>query len=633
LNTHIQQINSRTFFEYVAATFTQAEIDQILAPYLDSQKSQLEGPAIDLIILENLSVVERRNTLIMEVIIKHRDPEAAALIANRYARRYIDFVLEQSTTGTNSAIIFLQTEEERLSRKVQESDKRLLDYRLQYNLVSLQDDQNVVVSKLNSLAGALTGAGVARLQMETTLSQIKNAQKEGKPLTEINSIATYGTIPEYLKQLDTLQSNKETLEQKYLERHPKIIAIDQSIASTQKLLSQNIAAAVTEIQSSYDKAVQLEESMEIAVSLAEGQSLELDQVNVRYQTLEDKARNDRALYNKILNSLNEATISQQLENVKVNILDHALVPVLPVEPDMIKSLLMASAFGCFLFIGLPLGLGHLDFRLKASWEIEQFLNQTLLGEVPDLQHVKKENRPHLINQEKEHAACEAFRGLFGQIQLNSHFDYPKVLMLTSTIPGEGKSLISSNLAATFAAHGKRTILLDCDFRRPTLHNYYNKPDDHGMIKWINSGSELGDNVEENKFLGILEIAKNFSFLRAGGNSQSPTEFFDLPAFHDLFKKLRDSYDIVLVDTPPIGVFPDALLLSRMCEELIYVCRFNKANRSQIKRFLEKLTQSEVDVAGVILNGLPGGRSSSYYDYYGYGYSDNKSYRAYYSQKR
>lgn len=113
LNTHIQQIQSRSFFEYVVATFTQAEIDTILTPYLNPKKSQLEAPGIDLVILENLSVVERRNTPIMEVVVRHRDPEAAALIANRYARRYIDFILEQSATGTNSALIFLQKEEKK----------------------------------------------------------------------------------------------------------------------------------------------------------------------------------------------------------------------------------------------------------------------------------------------------------------------------------------------------------------------------------------------------------------------------------------------------------------------------------------------------------------------------------------
>lgn len=633
LNTHIQQIQSRSFFEYVAATFTKAEIDKILTPYLNPKKSPLKAPTIDLIILENLFVVERRNTPIMEVIIRHRDPEAAELIANRYGRRYIDFNLDQSAKGTNSALIFLQTEEERLRRKVQESEQALLDYRLQHNLVSLPDNQNVTVSQVNSLGEALTSARVARIAIETTLSQIQEAKQKGEDLTKFKSIASYGTIPDYLNQLDTLQATREALEQKYLERHPKMIANTQNIASTKKLLSENVTAAITKLKSSYEEAKQHEESMQAALSLAEADSLDLDQVAVHYKTLQDRAANDRDLYTTILGRLNEITISQQLDNVKINILDRAFVPLRPVEPDMIKSLLMAGAFGCFLFIGLPLGLGHLDSRLKASWEIEQFLNQTLLGEIPDIQHVKKEDRPHLINQEKEHAACEAFRGLFGQIQLNSHFDYPKVMMLTSTIPGEGKSLVSSNLAATFASHGKKTILLDCDFRRPTLHNYYNKPLDHGMIKWINSGSELGDNLEENKFLGILEIAKNFSFLRAGGESQSPTEFFDLPAFHDLFKKLRENYDIVLIDTPPVGVFPDALLLSRMCEEMIYVCRFNKANRSQIKKFLERLSKSEVDIAGIVLNGLPGGRSSSYYDYYGYGYSDNKSYRAYYSQKR
>jgi capsular exopolysaccharide synthesis family protein len=286
-----------------------------------------------------------------------------------------------------------------------------------------------------------------------------------------------------------------------------------------------------------------------------------------------------------------------------------------------------------LFLVVPLAFGLSDSRLKAAWEVEQFLKENLLGEMPSIDGVARKERPHIMARDLDHGAAEAFRGLFGQLQLNSTVAYPKLLMLTSTLPGEGKSVIANNLAATFAGHGKKTLLVDCDFRRPNLHVFYGKDNACGVMRWLETNEDVKDSVLTDPDLGILPLQENSYLLRAGGESRRATELFEMASFRNLLAGLRRQFDIVLLDTPPIGVFPDSMLLSRMVDEIAYVCRFNAVNRSKIRKCIERLRTPNAAFAGIVLNGIPSGKQSAHYDYYGYGANEAKRYKAYYSQRR
>jgi polysaccharide biosynthesis transport protein len=373
--------------------------------------------------------------------------------------------------------------------------------------------------------------------------------------------------------------------------------------------------------------------MELELAEAEQRSLALEDVAVRFHALRNQVQADRDAHSQIVERLNETRIASQLDHVNIKIVDMADTPYLPVEPNLQRIILQSAFLGCFIFIGLPLGLGMIDNKLKASWEVELLLGLPMLGEIPRLSGIKKQDRPHLISQNKDHAACEAFRGIFSQIQLNSPLDLPRIILVTSTVPGEGKSMVCSNLAATFAAHGKRTLLVDCDFRRPSMNKHYERKNDRGIMKWVEAGQDHPGLLEDNEFLDIVPLSNNLHLLRTGGDSRNPTEMFDKPGFRTLFEQFKADYDVILIDTPPVGIFPDALLLSRLCDQIIYVCQFNRVNKTQIRKFMDKVETAHVEMAGLILNGIPSGKTSAYYDYYGYGQVGNKEYKAYYAQKR
>lgn len=633
LATHIEKLKSASFRNYVVASFTPEEIQKIRAAYLKPELSSSEQVSVEAIIAGSFDIEERRDTPVLQISAMHRDPEAAELIANRFARRYIEFNLDQSASGTNSALLFLQEEERKLRKQFEQSQSKLQEYMESYNTVSLADNQTLISQKLDGIITEKNVAKNDRLRLESTLQQIDAYTKTGGDLLQTGYISSFRSVPALLRELDELKSNRALLEQRYLENHPKMQANTRALEAKTALLNENVAIAVAELKSGYERARQHEERLTEAQRGSEREAIELQQIAIGFNVLKKEADSVSTLLDDVIRRSKETAITITLDNVSIKILDRAGAAGYPSEPNRNKALLQVGLLGVVFFGGLPVLLGMMDTRLKAAWEIEQYLEQTLLGEVPSITGVARKERAHIMAKDLDHTASEAFRGLFGQLQLNSPVPYPKLLMVTSTLPGEGKSVMANNLAATFASHGKKTLLIDCDFRRPNLHLFYGKDNACGVLRWLNAGGVMESSAEEDHELGILPVKQNLFLLRAGGEHRRATELFETESFARLMSTIRTQFDVVLIDTPPLGVFPDAMLISRLCDEVMYVCRFNAVHRSKVRKTIERLKQTSAYFSGIVLNGLPTGAQSAYYDYYGYGSNESKRYKAYYAQKR
>lgn len=629
LNVHREWLQSRSFFDYVASFFSDEEVAMIQKAYIDPTEPDARPPSLAAIIRPNISAYIRRDTTIIGITVKHKDPSVAAFLADRYARRYIDFNLDRAVTGTQSAIVFLQDQANDLRQQVEIAERELQDYREKHNVASLQENQNVVLQRVKSLGGEIVQAQIERLKVESDLAKISEFLEAGEDLTEIPYIKEYGNIASLIEQRDNLRGERDRLSIEYLRMHPRMIENERAIESVENRIQRNIEQAITDLRTRHDAALQHENRLAKELLEAESASLELDRLTVDYRFLEREAETARASYAQIITRLNETNIAAQLENINIRLFDTAWIPSTPIEPNMTKMAIQSGMLGFLLLVGIPIGIGLIDNRLKTSWDVEEMWGKPI-GEIPRMKGVKVKQRPHVVLNGKQEAPCQGFLGIYSYMQIDGHKEYPRSFLITSSLPKEGKSVVSNNLATIFAQHGKRTLLIDCDFRRPTLHAFYSQPNKHGFLKIVSSPDLSEAEPLHDLSSGLHCPHEYLHVLFSGGFDRHPSRLFDQPAFESVLKSARQHYDVVILDTPPVGIFPDALLLSRFVDETFFVCRFNRVNKTRLRNNIDKMKNAEAKFGGIIVNGIPAGRRSAMYDYHGFGSYSDRKYAKYYA---
>ena len=632
LNNHLEKIKSQSFFGYFINFLSQEDIDRIKEPYIYFEAPE-KTPGLGAIIRPGLDVKVIRDTSIAQIHVKHRDPYTAKFLADLIAIKYINYNMDQSQTSTNSVIVFLTRETQDLKNQLESAQQAIQEYRAEHNLAKLGDQQNVFYQRSTTLEGQLIAAEIDRIDLSTKLEKVREYMTNGQNVRELPDIGNYGNVGQLEGQLETLKQEFVILDQKYLENHPRIKINQKAQASVEAQIKAEVTEAITDLDTRHTIAVERESQIKNQSAEADKMLLDLDEISVKYELLTSQAATARDALTEVQTRLSEVTIASRMDSTNIKLNDSAYVPFRPVEPDMQKAFVQSIILGVLLIMILPLGFGIFDTRLKSSWEIEDILESRLIGEVPKLSSVKKKDRPLVVIKDVSEVASESFRGIFSQFEILESGNTNGVIMVTSTLPNEGKSLIACNLAATFANHGKKSLLVDFDFRRPSLHGNFEIKNSQGSLKWLKDPNSNLEAILEDQQLGIIEYSPNFYVLRTGGVNRKPTELFNQEKLIGLLAAIKETFDIIILDTPPVGLFPDALLLAQRTDFIFYVCRFNKVSMFKIQHFIDKLKETKGKLTGIVLNGIPAGRASGYYHYYGYGSYSNYEYKNYYKPKK
>ena len=622
LNTYLQVIASSKMRNRVQESLTPQERQILQRPYLKDLPAGATPPTgLD---MGTMSVQSIRSTFLISISIAHRDSEAAALLANRYIDQFIQSLLENVSGGHDYAVKYLRDRSGQLMEEARIAEQRLQDYMRSQNLVSLDNSTNIAQARLTSVNAALQSARLERLAIEEQFTLVERYRAEKRNLIEITSIANYGSVPDISKQLEVLKRDQSLLAERYLDRHPKMINIVNAISVAEEQLNTAIKLAIADLKTNLERALANEKTLEQEYAAQEKEQLRLRDLSIEYRSLENQAQVAKNNYSQILDRLTQATTSKYLEKIPVRPLDAAQPSFSPYTPDLGRITRTAIGVGLLVFFGVAIGLSFIDDRIKSAWDIEHFIGANLLGIIPDLSSLKDSEKYRLVLENKNTPGVEPFLGVYSSVKIHSKLDFPKSILITSTIPGEGKTLISSNLAGSFARHGKSVLLIDCDLRRPMMHRHFERPNESGLITWFENGAVLDGNLPSNQHLGIAPIGENLSLLSSGGRSKTPTQLLESPAFGQLLEKLKKHYDLIVVDSPPLGAVTDSLLIAERVDEVIYVCRFNRAFRKHIRLYIKALRSGKNELLGVVLNGLSPRRIEYYSNYRYY-----RSYKKYY----
>lgn len=648
MNTHIERLKSRMMAQNVLDTLSDQQYKRLVASFIGQSDEIKEGePLPDASIFlagKMLDVSLKPDSQVLRIAYTHTDRHLAKLIADRYASRYIRIQLELRGESTDQAVEFLDEQAYELRARLEADEEALQEYRDKNDLVTVEQNQLVVTERLRDLNSVITTARVRMLSAESRMKQIDAAEGQLDQLMNIPFIGGRSNIERIYSDLQALKTEADVLSGTYLERHPKAVENLTKQRAVEKVLWLAIRQASNEVDIERQTTVDELDSLQSKLDEAEYEARRLERLSIEYRVLARKVDAQREIFDRITSRFNETSIAQQINLTTMHILDYATLPNNPVWPDTKKVALASIFIFLALFIGIPFGVEFFDNRLRTFADIEGFAGKLILGDIPEMQGMTELEIAQVANNlNKDMAEC--FRSIFGFIRLNAgELPPPHTFLFTSSVPSEGKSVVVSNMGYVFSAHGYKTILVDFDLRRPSVHKYNDMDNLKGLVEWFRSGDPLTDDIMLDPFLGIRKVpdAGDFYILTSGGSTRQASEIIGHDRMDLLISRLRQEFDIILFDTPPVGVFQDAIIAADYADHSIFVARQNVTTRQKTRHSISLMDRSEAQVLGVVFNGVKDvkvaaglggsyGNSESYGAQYSYSYGRSSDrYKKYYS---
>ena len=618
LNTQISLLESSTIIKGVEQRLQDEMRQRFMAPYTDTLS--LSGPLTPLEILgRNRKVVPRRMSLMINVAYSHPDPVVAAEVANLFAKEYIDYNLKLNIDASMKAVEDLRIRAEQQKERVEELDLKLAEYREQNNAVSLDSQENIAgaqLARLNEIK--LTNKNVYD-QLETKWNLIETYRREGKNLWELSFVAEQSRVSGLLEQITGSRINISSLSKRYREKHPAMIQLLQTLQEAELELEGAVQNSVDKVYAGYIEAKSNFEMASQRLAEKEKELIDLSKTRVEYSSLLHDLEVQQSFFQALNSRMTTEKAQVNLKNPNARVVDEAFPPPedKPSSPNVAMNLAAGFFGGIAVGFGLIFAVAFLDDRVKSAFDIEGTIGLPMLGVVPRIKKLDTNTKAQAVASNVDRHVTETFRSIHSALKLNDESRNAKIILATSTLPGEGKSFVSSNLSLTFANHGEKTLLIDADLRLPNVARSLQLENDFGLLDHIEKGVALDEVI-------IKEVYPNLDVLPSGGKSKNPTQVLNSAQFEAMFADLRDRYDRIVVDSPPLAAVSDALNLLPLVDGTLYIIKFNTVKRKTAVVNVRRLWESNTPVFGAILNNITSSLSSYYYSHY-----SDKAYQDYY----
>jgi capsular exopolysaccharide synthesis family protein len=573
---------------------------------------------------ERLTVEPIRNTQLVRVHFEAKDPALAADVANNLADAYIEQHLEQRLAVTQKASSFLSERLEGLRQTVAAAEQRLQDFLDQEELVDVQGVTSLNAQQLDELNSQLVEASRARAEAEAIFRQVEPLK--GRPVDELlafPAILNHETVQPVMEVADEIDQEVAELSKRYGRRHPEMIAVMSRYDTAQANLERQVRQVIGTIENQYLAAVANEDAARARLAASRAEMQSINRKSFTLQELERDVETNRQLYDMFFTRVRETDETNDFEAANALVVDPAVAAINPSKPR--RSLIVMIAFAVALMLGVLLAFlrDMLDNTVKTPEDVENRLNATMLGLITLQPLSRAEKKKHLaLVGDKDHVDAgfiESLRTIRTGLTLSSLDNPYKLIEVTSSIPNEGKSTVSLNLATMMGQMGK-ALLIDADLRRPSLARSINLPPNNpGVTNVLAGTASLKEAIVHDKALGI-------DMLTSGQHSSNPLELIASNKFKELLKKLGEHYDYIILDTPPTQAVSDALVMGSIADAVVYVVKAHSTSINTVKHGLNRLQYANANVVGVVLNQVDT-KKQSYYggnDYYA-GYYDSYGY--------
>ena len=622
LNTHISRLESVSIIQGVEKRFQEDELAQFMAPYKGT--FSFSGPLTAFEILSiNRKIIPRRMSLMVNIAYTHPNPIMAAKIANLFGDEYINTMLSQNIDASMKAVEDLRKRAEQKKNRVEELELKLAEYRELKKAVSLDKQENIAAEQLASLNEIKTAAKMNLDQAEIRWNLTQDYQKQGKELWELPFISEQIRVATLIEQISAIRIAISTKSKRYREKHPEMRSLLQQLQESQSELEYAVQNAVDNISGYFAESRDNFKQASKRLLEKEREMIELSKTRVEFNSLIRDLEVEQMTYQKLTALMAEEKIQVNIKNANARIIDKAFPPRedRPSSPNVFLNL-AGGFFGGMIFgLGLVFAVALLDDKVKSVYDIEASLGLPILGIIPKVKKLDSVSKSHIVTSTTNRHVTENFRSMLSYLKINDQTKNSNVFLLTSTVPSEGKSFISSNLALSFASNGEKVLLLDGDLRLPNVAKSLQLENESGVLDYIQGEGTFDSYI-------VKEVYPNLDVLPSGGKAKNPTAILNDNKFESMLLQLRDRYDKIIIDSPPLAAVSDSLNIVPLVDAIIYVMKYDSVKKSLANSCIRRLWESKTPLLGAVLNNVSLGLSHYYYSQY----SANKKYSAYYMQE-
>jgi len=577
-----------------------------------------------------VSVHPVKDSRLVDIGFRARDPRAAVKIVNGLAQAYIEHNMDLRLGAIKDAMSWMNERIEEERSKVEAAERNLQQYREREGIITefSGEVETVTAQKLAQLNTQVVASESARVEAETRFRQAMQMKNNPLVLDSIPEVLSNSLIQTIKESEVDLYKRISEFSKKYGKQHPKMQAAYSELATVQERKAAEIERVIDSLRNEYEVSIAREKSLVGALERQKQESLELNKKAIEYSVLNRETESARELYDLLIRRFKETSVTEEINTSNIRIIDRAEYAY-KVSPDSRRNIKMAAMIGLILGLGLAFLIEYLDNTIKSPEEVEQYLKIPLLGVV--LAHTVTGRRANDIDKTKElitleeprSSVSESYRGIRTRILFSIADSQPKSILMASATEQEGKTLTSANLAIIMAKTGSRVLLMDCDMRKPRLNRLFGIDREKGVSNVLVGDCSFADAVQE------TEIA-NLYLIPCGHIPPNPSELLGSKAMKELLASLSKNYDRIVIDSSPVTAVTDAVVLSKVVDGVVLIVQANRTEREVVRRSVDQLVAVNAQMLGVILNRFDidfnkyYNKYSYFYGYYGQEKSEDSS---------
>ena len=633
LATQVKLIQSDSVLRPVVDKFKLREVEpDAFEKAVDNSDTSREAP----IELKPLRVTRPPNTYILQISYRSEHRQLAADVANAIAQSYLAHSYQIRYKATASLSEFMERQLEELKAKMEKSSAALAQFERELNLINPEEKTSILTARLLELNSEYTKAQADRVRKEAAYNSVQNgsmaaaqASNQGEALKKLTE--DLGEAQEKFAQGKTT----------YGANHPEYKKLQARVTELETQLDAARKNVGRRAQVEYYEAKDRESQLENAVKDTKAEYDGLNARSFEYQTLKNEAEGDKKLYEELVRKIREAEINASFQNSSIRVADLARPGLRPVFPKMWLNVLLAFLFAAFFSVGAAVLNDVLDTTVRDPDQVSRLMNADVIGSLPavktwrrhlsPIQSVQVTNGVHVngngngngavlsngaltrVHVEADQALSnyeEAIRTLRNSILLTDFDRRLRSVLLTSASPSEGKSTVAAHLAATHASQHKRTLLIDGDLRRPSVHRLYQVPNSVGLSNVLMEQISWRDAVIR------IDNPQGLDVLPAGPSTRRASDLIGM-GLAELVEEATREYDLVVLDAPPLLGFAEPLQMATAVDGVIVVARAGDTSRKALSSVITTLTRLRANLVGVVLNEVHREVSAGYYYYYGH----------------